>query len=162
MARCDQSSQERLRESSGEDQHLRCCDGLEMELIQTRKHCSRCKAHARFVSIGFGKENFMTQKKWMIGLFLAIPLTVGGLVLAHANARANDQRKSSETFICPLTGKELPCSKCCPLTKRQQKPVRSCCSTKDNQASKESSPFICPVTGEEFPCSKCCPLKKEK
>jgi hypothetical protein len=76
------------------------------------------------------------MRKWLWAGLLAVPLAVAGGLLY-----ANSQR---EVFICPITGEELPCPKCCPL----------------NQTTSE--PFICPITGDELPCPKCCPLNQSK
>ena len=72
----------------------------------------------------------MTRKKLLLSLLLALPLAVGG-TLAYLNS-------SASTYTCPLTGKQLPCPKCCPLNQEQS--------------------YTCPVTGEELPCPECCPL----
>ncbi len=81
----------------------------------------------------------MTRKKWLWSALLALPLAVGSLLFANSQARS---------FICPITGEELPCPKCCPLNEGSQ------------QAQEQS--FICPITGEELPCEKCCPLNRSK
>jgi len=48
----------------------------------------------------------MIRNKWFWTAALALPLAVAGVVLAGAQARS---------YICPMTGEELPCEKCCPL-----------------------------------------------
>jgi len=53
----------------------------------------------------------MTRKKLLLSLLLALPLAVGG-TLAYLNS-------SASTYTCPLTGKQLPCPKCCPLNHGQ-------------------------------------------
>ena len=40
-----------------------------------------------------------------------------GLVYAGAHLRA---ARHAGTFICPLTGQELPCPKCCPLSNQSR------------------------------------------
>ncbi|MBI3411113.1 MAG: hypothetical protein HY040_22490 [Planctomycetes bacterium] len=76
----------------------------------------------------------MNRRKWLWTALLALPLVVaGGLVYANSQARS---------FICPITGEELPCPKCCPLNQSQQ------------------PTYTCPITGEELPCPKCCPLNQ--
>jgi hypothetical protein len=78
------------------------------------------------------------MRKWLWSALLIVPLAAGGLGYAIS------QQTGTAPFICPLTGEELPCPKCCPL----------------NQAGTEA--FICPITGEELPCPKCCPLNQNK
>ncbi len=52
-------------------------------------------------------------------LLTVLPLLVlGGLVYAGAHLRA---LRHAGAFICPLTGQELPCPKCCPLNRRSLK-----------------------------------------
>lgn len=54
------------------------------------------------------------MRKWMWASLLTVPLTVGGLVYANANAKT--EKPVNETgYICPITGEELPCPNCCPL-----------------------------------------------
>jgi hypothetical protein len=83
----------------------------------------------------------MNRRKWFWMTLLALPLGIaGGLVYANAQARTG--------YTCPLTGEELPCPNCCPLTKNtQQTPQQS---------------YTCPLTGEELPCPNCCPLNPKK
>ncbi len=77
----------------------------------------------------------MNRRKWLWAALLSLPLAVGGgLVYANTQARS---------YICPITGEELPCEKCCPLNQDEQ-------------------PSTCPLTGEELPCPNCCPLQQEK
>lgn len=53
------------------------------------------------------------MRKWIWTVLAALPLAVaGGLV--YANTHKADQQQSSG-FVCPITGEELPCPKCCPL-----------------------------------------------
>ena len=80
----------------------------------------------------------MNRRKWLWAVVLALPLAVaGGWVYANAQAQA---------YICPLTGEQLPCEKCCPL----------------NQKQAQEQPYTCPITGEELPCPNCCPLNQGK
>jgi hypothetical protein len=73
----------------------------------------------------------MTRRKWFgVGVVAFLLAVVGGGVYAHW--------QQPNSFICPLTGEELPCERCCP------------CS------------FICPLTGEELPCERCCPWNGAK
>ncbi|MBI3840108.1 MAG: hypothetical protein HY288_19470 [Planctomycetia bacterium] len=50
----------------------------------------------------------MRKRLWIA--LLALPMAVaGGLVYAKA------QQVSAESYVCPLSGEELPCPHCCPL-----------------------------------------------
>jgi hypothetical protein len=50
------------------------------------------------------------MRKWLWAALLGLPLVaVAGL------AYANSQKAASGGFVCPLTGQELPCPKCCPM-----------------------------------------------
>lgn len=81
----------------------------------------------------------MIRRKWLWSAVLALPLAVvGGLVYANSQRAAGG-------YICPITGEQLPCERCCPLN--QNRP----------QAQEQS--YTCPLTGEELPCPDCCPLK---
>jgi len=87
------------------------------------------------------EELLMSRRNWLWVALLGLPVAVAG-GLAYANT------SQALTFTCPLTGEELPCSKCCPLNgAAEQKKVKG---------------FTCPVTGEELPCEKCCPLNGAK
>jgi hypothetical protein len=52
---------------------------------------------------------------------IALPLIVGGAVLAHQATTSNQpkqeakQQINAEGYICPNNGEELPCRCCCPL-----------------------------------------------
>jgi hypothetical protein len=81
----------------------------------------------------------MNRRKWLWTALLALPLAVAGVVYANS--------QQARSYICPITGEELPCEKCCPLNQTQQ-------------ASEK--PYICPITGEELPCPNCCPLNQQK
>lgn len=57
------------------------------------------------------------KAKWFGASALALPIMVGGIVLA---AQARDGGKTEQAkpgYTCPVTGEELPCPKCCPLNK---------------------------------------------
>ena len=47
----------------------------------------------------------------------ALVLAVGGFVAAGASLPTGNRSTPplNERFVCPLTGEELPCPKCCPL-----------------------------------------------
>lgn len=50
------------------------------------------------------------MRKWIWAILAALPLAVaGGLVYAKA------QQAGAASYVCPLTGEELPCPLCCPL-----------------------------------------------
>ncbi len=53
------------------------------------------------------------MRKILWALLLGLPLLVAG-ALAWAGSDAGPQQ-AEEPFVCPLTGEELPCPKCCPL-----------------------------------------------
>ena len=102
-------------------------------------------------------------KKWLWALLLAIPIALGGLVFANTQVQSNEQGgQDAAAFICPITGEELPCPKCCPLNSKQPGQKESCCSAERKQTIHNETPLICPLTGEELPCPKCCPLNKNK
>jgi len=64
---------------------------------------------------------------------------------------------SSGGYICPLTGEELPCPKCCPLNSEcSERQVVAKNSVTDAQG------YTCPITGEVLPCPKCCPLNASR
>lgn len=46
------------------------------------------------------------RKKLLWTAALALPLAVGAVVFAAAHA---------DSYVCPITGEELPCPACCPL-----------------------------------------------
>jgi hypothetical protein len=56
------------------------------------------------------------RRKLLWATMLALPLAIGGLVFAGVQANA-DVQSNDAGFICPVTGEELPCPKCCPLNK---------------------------------------------
>jgi hypothetical protein len=56
------------------------------------------------------------RKKWLWSVLAALPLVFGGLVYANLQAQADGvKRQNDTTFVCPITGEDLPCRKCCPL-----------------------------------------------
>lgn len=61
----------------------------------------------------------MSRRNWLWTALVAVPLAVaGGFVYAKATAT---------TYLCPLTGEELPCPDCCPLNQEQSSSQPSCC-----------------------------------
>jgi hypothetical protein len=50
------------------------------------------------------------MRKWMWAALLALTLAAAGGL-----AYAKSLEASNAGFICPITGEELPCPKCCPL-----------------------------------------------
>ncbi|MBX9679520.1 MAG: hypothetical protein K2X38_12210 [Gemmataceae bacterium] len=123
----------------------------------------------------------MTRRKWLWTAALAVPLIVAGTLYA-----ANTQ-KATAGYTCPITGENLPCSKCCPLNGAAKSkgftcpvtgenlPCERCCPLNDSakqEVNKDEATnemkrhadqgFVCPVTGEELACEKCCPLSKAK
>lgn len=58
------------------------------------------------------------KRKWMAIPVLALPILVGGFVMAgQSGDSAKADAKKAEGYTCPVTGEELPCPKCCPLNK---------------------------------------------
>lgn len=55
----------------------------------------------------------MRTKMWSWAALLSLPLAIGGLVYAGVQANSRFQ-SNSDGFVCPITGEELPCPKCCP------------------------------------------------
>lgn len=57
------------------------------------------------------------DKKWLAVTAVALPLAVGGFVLANSPTKSDEKTQQAEDgyYICPLKGEELPCSCCCPL-----------------------------------------------
>lgn len=51
------------------------------------------------------------MRKWIWAALVAVPLAAaGGFGLVNANSQ-----QANAGFVCPITGEELPCPKCCPL-----------------------------------------------
>jgi hypothetical protein len=49
---------------------------------------------------------------------IALPLAVGGIVAASSQDRTGNTHQSQvaeQGYICPVTGEELPCPRCCVL-----------------------------------------------
>lgn len=59
------------------------------------------------------------RKPTMLAASVALPLAVAGAVYGVAAAKGKDMKTSQTVsgYICPLTGQQLPCPKCCPLNK---------------------------------------------
>jgi hypothetical protein len=55
------------------------------------------------------------MRKWVWAALLALPLGVAGLVYANTQWKTGEPPQASDGYVCPLTGEELPCPKCCPL-----------------------------------------------
>ena len=49
----------------------------------------------------------MNRRKWLWTALLALPLAVVGVVYANS--------QQARSYVCPITGEELPCPLCCPL-----------------------------------------------
>ena len=90
----------------------------------------------------------MNRRKWLWAAALAVPAMVAG-GLTYANSQ------TAPGYTCPVTGEELPCSKCCPLN--------DAAALKAKQPKPDAAEgYVCPITGENLGCSKCCPLNEEK
>jgi hypothetical protein len=60
------------------------------------------------------------RKKLIWTAVLVLPLAVAGLVYGQTLVQCHsEKRQQAETFICPLTGEELPCPNCCPLNQEK-------------------------------------------
>jgi hypothetical protein len=59
----------------------------------------------------------MSRRKLVVAALLALPLVAGSIVLANQSLRDDGQKQEArdDGYICPVTGEELPCPKCCPL-----------------------------------------------
>lgn len=55
----------------------------------------------------------MRTKLWSWVALLSLPLVIGGLVYAGAQTHFRFA-SNSDGFVCPVTGEELPCPRCCP------------------------------------------------
>jgi hypothetical protein len=59
------------------------------------------------------------MRKWIYAILAALPLAVaGGMVYAKSQAKASPPQQAG-SYVCPITGEELPCPKCCPLNQRK-------------------------------------------
>ena len=56
----------------------------------------------------------MRKTVWatLVALSLAV---VSGLVYANKHEPADKPEQAATSYVCPLTGEELPCPNCCPL-----------------------------------------------
>ena len=59
----------------------------------------------------------MNRRKWIWTALLSLPLAIVGVVYANSQARATPEKQKG--YICPITGEELPCPKCCPLNQEK-------------------------------------------
>jgi len=59
------------------------------------------------------------NKKMIGATLLALPLAVGGYVLANSQVQTSEKsaQVAEQGYLCPVTGEELPCPYCCPLNK---------------------------------------------
>ncbi|MBI1904140.1 MAG: hypothetical protein HYS13_23845 [Planctomycetia bacterium] len=57
------------------------------------------------------------MRKWIWTALLVVPLAGLGSLIYAAVAGPERTKAGPEGYICPLTGEELPCPKCCPLNK---------------------------------------------
>lgn len=96
----------------------------------------------------------MNRRKWLWTALLALPLAVAGVVYANS--------QQARSYVCPITGEELPCPNCCPLNKSQQAKTQQAKSEQARSKQTKEQSYVCPITGEELPCEKCCPLNEQK
>jgi hypothetical protein len=62
----------------------------------------------------FQRRCSMRKAIWVT--LLALPLAVvGGLVYANVQKLAVEPEQTAASYVCPITGEELPCPLCCPL-----------------------------------------------
>ena len=54
----------------------------------------------------------MFDRKWVRLALFALPALFGGIVFAIGQLMS---KPAHAGYICPITGEELPCPKCCPL-----------------------------------------------
>jgi hypothetical protein len=61
------------------------------------------------------------NKKLIGATLVALPLAVGGYVAATSQGQVTEKQTqvAEDGYICPVTGEELPCPKCCPLNKAE-------------------------------------------
>lgn len=98
----------------------------------------------------------MNRRTWLWAAVVAVPAMVAG-GLAYADA------KKAQPYTCPVTGEELPCSKCCPLSEAPASAAAPAAEPAPAPRAKaRDGDYTCPVTGEALPCPKCCPLNKAK
>jgi hypothetical protein len=55
------------------------------------------------------------MRKWIWTALLVAPFAGLGSLIYAAVAGKEPTKGGREGYICPLTGEELPCPKCCPL-----------------------------------------------
>jgi hypothetical protein len=56
------------------------------------------------------------MRKAIWATLVALPLAVvGSLVYANAQKQAGKPEQTAASYVCPITGEELPCPNCCPL-----------------------------------------------
>ena len=109
----------------GGDQKPRCCCGKEMELVKVTWLVQAAGALPAECANGFYGRRRM-PRRLVSATLVAVPLAIGGFVLAGSRAEpaAEPAQKASPVvqvqaeergYVCPVTGDELPCPKCCPL-----------------------------------------------
>lgn len=54
-------------------------------------------------------------RKWLVPILVALPLAIGGLVVVASQSAGEAPAAKAQGVVCPITGAELPCEKCCPL-----------------------------------------------
>lgn len=60
------------------------------------------------------------MRKAIWGTLLAFPLAVvGGLVYANSQAQAEKPEQAGASYVCPVTGEDLPCPLCCPYNEQK-------------------------------------------
>lgn len=61
------------------------------------------------------------RTKWLWTTLASVPLAIGGWVFAGSQAQSENRttQDAKAGYVCPITGEELPCPKCCPLNARE-------------------------------------------
>ncbi len=56
-------------------------------------------------------------RKWILFSVPFVGLLAGGLAYSYASlAGSTAETTEAAGYVCPVTGEELPCPNCCPLT----------------------------------------------
>jgi len=62
------------------------------------------------------------MKKWGLTALLALPLAIAGGVYGQTilqRQSVQPQQVEVQSYICPVTGEELPCPLCCPYNQQK-------------------------------------------
>jgi hypothetical protein len=110
----------------------------------------------------FNEVDLMYKHNRMWVALLAL-LLGGASALVYAKSYAGLRQPPTATgFICPITGEELPCERCCPLKQGKQGNLASAEAKGHWTQAANADGYLCPITGEELRCPLCCPLESGK